>query len=105
MEYLREEEIAREFPEVLILAYLDDVYLQGPQGAVEQAFNRFSERCKAIGLVMANHKCEVWSPGDPTAASELAETLGMGHAAQGLVAAGCPLGTAEFVQGHADSAA
>jgi hypothetical protein len=34
------------------------------------------------GLVMATHKCEVWSLGNPAAAAaELAETLGMKHAA------------------------
>jgi hypothetical protein len=47
----------------------------------------------------------VWSLGNPIAAAELAETLGMKHAARGLVAAGCPLGASEFVKEHADSAA
>jgi hypothetical protein len=56
-------------------------------------------------LVMATHKCEVWSLGNPAAAAELAETLGMKHAAQGSVAAGCPPGAPEFVKGHADTAA
>jgi hypothetical protein len=99
------EEIVKDFPLVRVVAYLDDVYLQGPQADVEQAFGRFSERCESIGLVMANHKCEVWSLGNPEAAKELATSLGMQHAAQGFVAAGCPLGAPEFVKAHADSAA
>ena len=58
--------LAREFPDVHVLAYLDDVYIvQGPMADVERAFLRFSELCKSIGLEMATEMCEVWSPGDP----------------------------------------
>jgi hypothetical protein len=74
-------------------------------GEVAHAFKRLCERWQAIGLVIATHKCEVWSLGNPTAAAERAETLGMKHAARGLVAAGCPLGVPEFVKEHADAAA
>ena len=52
-------------PDVLLLAYLDDVYLQGPATAVEAAFYRFSQLCKDIGLNMATEKCEAWSSGHP----------------------------------------
>jgi hypothetical protein len=55
--------------------------------------------------VIATQKCEVWSLGNPTAAAELAEILGMKHAARGLVAAGCPLGALNFVKEHDDAAA
>jgi hypothetical protein len=54
---------------------------------------------------MATQKCEVWCLDNPTAAAELAENLGMKHAARGLVAAGCPLGVPEFVKEHADAVA
>ena len=99
------EEVARDFPEVRVVAYLDDVYLQGLPEHVEPAYRRLCELCKGIGLEMAPQKCEVWSPGDPAAAELLAESLGMKFADQGFVAAGCPLGSTEFVQQHADSAA
>ena len=35
--------LERECPDVLVLAYLDDVYLQGPADAVKVAFYRFSQ--------------------------------------------------------------
>ena len=54
--------------DVLLLAYLDDVYLQGPATAEEAAFHRFSQLCKDIGLDMATEKCEAWSSGHPAGA-------------------------------------
>ena len=94
-----------EHPDVLLLAYLDDVYLQGPATAVEAAFHRFSQLCKDIGLDMATEKCEAWSSGHPAGARGLSERLGMKFAEDGIVAAGCPLGFPDFVQSEADSAA
>jgi hypothetical protein len=47
------EDIAREFPEVRVIAYLDDVYLQGTADKVEQTFLCLNERCKSKGLDMA----------------------------------------------------
>ena len=44
--------LEREFPDVFLLANLDDVYQQGPADAVEAAFHRFSQLCKDIGLDM-----------------------------------------------------
>ena len=80
------EKLDSEFTEVRVLAYLDDVYLQGPAADVERAFRRFSQLCKSSGLDMATEKCEGWSPGDPAGAQELSERLGMKFADQGLVA-------------------
>ena len=99
------EKLGSEFPQVRVLAYLDDVYLQGPAADVERAFRRFSQLCKSIGLDMATEKCEGWSPGDPAGAQELSERLGMKFADQGLVAAGCPLVSEAFVQSEANYAA
>jgi 3-oxoacyl-[acyl-carrier-protein] synthase III len=38
---------------------------------------------------MAKQKCEVWSLGNPTAAAELAKTLGMKHTAGLVMGQGC----------------
>jgi hypothetical protein len=99
------EDIAREFPEVRVIAYLDDVYLQGPGDAVEHAYLRLSERCKQIGLDMAPEKCESWSAENAAAAQKLADNVGMKFAEEGFVAAGCPLGSSAFVRSHANSSA
>ena len=60
--------LERECPDVLLPAYLDDVYLQGPATAMEAAFHRFSQLCKDMGLDMATEKCESWSSGNPASA-------------------------------------
>ena len=99
------EKLASEFPDAHVLAYLDDVYLQGPVADVEKESLRFSELCKSIGLEMAMENCEVWSSGDPADAHDLSESLGMKFPDQGFVAAGCLLGSDAFVQSEANSAA
>jgi hypothetical protein len=99
------ETIASDFPDVRVLAYLDDVYLQGPTDAVHNSFSRFSHLCQSIGLDMATEKCEVWSRCSSEDAQVLSDKLGMKFAAEGFVAAGCPLGSEDFVQSHANSAA
>jgi hypothetical protein len=91
------KDIVRDFPEVRVVAYLDDVYIQGPHGQIAQAFKRLCNRCEAIGLVMATQKYEVWSLVNRTAAAELADTMGfiptpMKHAARGWVLCRVPLG-------------
>ena len=97
--------LERECPDVLLLAYLDDVYLQGPATAVEAAFHRFSQLCKDNGLDMATEKCEVWSAGNPTGANDISKCLRMLFAMEGIVAAGCPIGSSDFVQFEANDAA
>ena len=79
------EKLASEFPAVRVLAYLDNIYLQGPAAEVEKALLRFRQPCKSNGLDMATEKCELWYPADPARAEELSEHLGMKFADQGLL--------------------
>ena len=99
------EKLASNSPDVYVHAYLAEVYWQGPVADVEKTFLRFSELCQSIGLQKATEKCEVWSPGDLDDAHSLSENLGMKFARWGFVGAGCPLGSDEFVQLEASSAA
>jgi hypothetical protein len=67
-------EIVKDFLEVRIVAYLDDEYIQGPQGEVAQGFRRLCERWEAVGLVMATHQYKVWSLGNPLLRQSLPKT-------------------------------
>jgi hypothetical protein len=57
------------------------------------------------GLRKDPEKCEVLSEGNPKVAQKLADNLGMKFAGKGFLAAGCPLGSSEWVQSHANSSA
>jgi hypothetical protein len=46
-----------------------------------------------------------WCEGNPTVAQKLADSPGMKFADESFVAAGCPSGSSEFVQSHANSSA
>ena len=72
---------------------------------MEAAFHRFSQLCKDIGIDMATAKREVWSAGHPTGADDLAQRLGILFAMEGIVAAGCPIGSSDFAQFEANYAA
>ena len=91
--------------DVLLPTYLDDVYVQDPATAVEAAFHEFSQLCKNIGLDMATEKCEAWSSRNPASTRGLSERLGMKCAEEGIVAAGCPLGSPDLVQFEANTTA
>ena len=97
--------LERECPDALLLAYLDDVYLQGPADAVEAAFHRFLQLCKNIGIDMVTEKCEAWSAGNAMGTSALSKRLGMQFAYEGIEAAGYPLGSTDFVQYKVNAAA
>jgi hypothetical protein len=54
--------VQQRHPLVHILAYLDDVHLVGPQGAVYDAFQTLRAQFAAIGLHTRKDKNLVWTP-------------------------------------------
>jgi hypothetical protein len=84
------------FAEVRVIAYLDDVVLQGPYEEVKSAYSELRSQLDAAGLHIQRAKSLVYSP-DPALAADLAFQLGFQHAVDGLVVAGCPVGAPEFV--------
>ena len=58
----------------------------------------------AFGLEARVDKCAAYSA-NPLAAAEVAAALGIQHCTVGLMAAGSPIGTDEFIAAHADSKA
>lgn len=98
------EEVAEVFPEVRVIAYLDDTFLQGPMHEVAAACKLLAERGEALGLKLQPLKCSTFSVGNKPAAKQLAAELGLTDCSDtGIVAAGCPIGSAEFVQAHAET--
>jgi hypothetical protein len=75
--------------DVRVIAYLDDVFLQGPKGAVSDAFADLRHLAAGIGLVMQPAKCTAYCP-TPSQALALSDELGVNLSDGGMIAAGCP---------------
>jgi len=91
------QKISAEFPGVRVAAYLDDTFLQGPPALVANAFSRLQSLGAAIHLKVVPDKSAIYSP---TSAS-LAEISSLlpdikDLSSEGLVVAGCPVGSPRF---------
>ena len=91
-------------PSVRVVAYLDDIVLQGPATALAPAYQFLRDGLSTVGLVVQPRKSWLFSH-DAEAAASLAASLGIPHSAEGMVVAGCPVGTQAFVANHAYTAA
>jgi hypothetical protein len=86
--------------EVRIIAYLDDVFLQGPKGAVAAAYEDLRSEATKVGLQMQSSKCTVYST-NASHAQDSGSQLGMRVNIEGITAAGCPIWKPAFVQQEA----
>ena len=88
-------------PDVQVVAYLDDVYIVGKGAEVEQCVHVLRQGAAQVGLHMNPAKCQVLSTGSEDSAAELAQRLGMQHAAAGMRVLGSWLGPGEatFAEG------
>ena len=77
--------VQQSFAEVRVIAYLDDVVLQGPYEDVKRAYSELRSQLEAAGLLIQRAKSLVYSP-DPALAADLAFQLGLQQAVAGLVA-------------------
>jgi hypothetical protein len=91
-------------PEVRVVAYADDVYVQGPSAAVALAFRTLTRQARDIGLTARPDKCFASGP-DAASAADVARMLRIPHADAGFVAGGVPLGSHTFVSDHLSSRA
>ena len=89
---------------VRVISYLDDTFLQGPKEAVAAAYTDLSSLAAEIGLVMQPAKSTVYSP-TTEHATALANKLGFVVSKDGIMAAGCPIGTRAFVAERAKQSA
>jgi hypothetical protein len=87
-----------------MVAYADDVHLQGPPPSAIETF-RFQVAATAeIGPSPSDSKCAAYAPSADMGAATAA-ALGIAHLSGGLVAAGSPLGSDAFVEADARSRA
>jgi hypothetical protein len=81
------------------LAVHDDVCPVGAASGVRSAFHEVSRGAAAIGLSIATRKCRAYRH-NQAPATETACSHGLQHQAEGIVAAGCPVGNSEKTSCH-----
>jgi hypothetical protein len=92
------------YPAAKPIAYYDDCNLQGPAEAVIPAFRALRDQCEGIGLHANLAKCGAYSR-NVQAAADVAAALGIRHCVDGMMVAGTPIGTDEFVKAHVNAKA
>ena len=95
--------VQQALPNLRIIAYLDDIALQGEFDDVTEGYGLIKQRLSEVGLEIQQHKSLVYSP-DFDQKDEMSFALGIPTADGGLVVAGCPVGEAEFIADSASGA-
>jgi hypothetical protein len=91
------EESIAEVPDLHLVAIHDDVTLVALPEKVATLFHELASRTAPFGLRIAPTKCAVYSP-SPTTPAEVAKTLALPHAPEGIVVAGSQIGSRDFVE-------
>jgi hypothetical protein len=86
------ERVRDAFPDVRVVAYADDVHLQGPPEAAIEALRLLVTATAPIGLAPSLPKCAACAQLAATGLA-VASALGIAHRPDGLVAAGTLLGS------------
>jgi hypothetical protein len=86
------------------IAYLDDVFLQGPAASVSRAYGDLQGLAGNLGLQLQAAKCTVFSRNSDNAHS-IGSRLGFAVNTEGIVAAGRPVGKPSFVEEEAGKSA
>jgi hypothetical protein len=79
-----------------VLALHDDICLVGSAPAVQLVDSELTRAAGTIVLSMAPRKCGLFGH-TPSTALETAQLLGMPHREEGVLVAGCPIGTPAYV--------
>ena len=79
---------------VCFLAYLDDVFIMGHPSDIQPAFQALKQSFSAIGLSIADHKCEIYCPSS-SASLEGFDNTSVSH--DGIITLGTPIGTKPYV--------
>ena len=83
--------VQAEHPEAVVLAYLDDVFIIGPESVSADAFDQLKSLFGAIHLVVADYKCEIF------ARRSASSDLQLPRRSDGTVILGSPIGNEAFV--------
>jgi hypothetical protein len=92
--------LQQSFPALRIIAYLDDIVLQGTHDDVRSGYGELRLGLSQMGLQVQRRKSWVYSP-DFDEKDEMMFQLGIPAADRGLIVAGCPVGEPDFVAAHA----
>jgi hypothetical protein len=98
------ERVRDTFPNVCVVAYADDMHLQGPPEAAIEAFQLLVTATAPIGLTPSLPKCAAYAQSAATGLV-VASALGIAHRPEALVDAGTPLGSDALVEADARSRA
>ena len=83
--------VQAEHPEAVVLAFLDDVFIIGPESVSADAFDQLKSLFGAIHLVVADYKCEIF------ARRSASSDLQLPRRSDGTVILGSPIGNEAFV--------
>ena len=83
-------------PNIKVLAYLDDVFVLGDPANVVPALDEIKSMFREINLVVADHKCEIYSP-TPAACESLLSSVSIPVTSEGVTVLGTPIGSSQFV--------
>ena len=86
--------IQKSHSQVCVLAYLDDVFLQEGAKSVLAAFHDLKETFSPINLIIADKKCEIFSPSSSTAVEGFEE---IPVSCEGALFLGSPIRSMSFI--------
>jgi hypothetical protein len=87
-------ELKERFPEIIILAYLDDITLMGNKSDLVEAFQFLRDRSARLGLQVNEEKSFLFSGSAPLAGA------GVTYTNQGIMVLGSPVGPEAYVASH-----
>jgi hypothetical protein len=84
-------------PDAHIIGFADDIHVVGSADGAQLVFTSLLQQAHDRALTPSLHKCAAYSA-NPDFSHAVAQSLGIQHAADGVVACGTPIGTPTFVK-------
>ena len=85
--------------DVVVLAYLDDIFLLGPPSKAMLAFDDLKSAFSNTGLEISNSKCELYCP-PSTEIPASGHSHSLPVSTSGCNILGVPIGLLSFIQAH-----
>ncbi|RIZ67287.1 MAG: hypothetical protein D0531_00140, partial [Methylococcales bacterium] len=87
------DNLSNKFPDITILAYLDDIFMLGDSDRCLAAFKNLSTNFGQLGLKFNKNKCTMFAKHTPV-------NCDVSVSRNGIMVLGLPVGDAEFIQSH-----
>ena len=85
--------LQQSHPDVVVLAYLDDVFIIGPESSSLKAFDQLKSSFADLHLIVADHKGEIFS----RKTTFTSESQQLPCRSDGTIILGSPIGSEDFV--------